>query len=155
MGKFTFGLETAKNIDYIKKCFKQKLHKINFLKKKLTGCISLCTPRMELGDSKDLCFWNIIMRRNEKVHFQARNCKNTDYIEKCFKQRLPRIKFPKKNSVDAYLYLLQEEVLFENKLILFYCFILIRFSATITINFYRFDKIYDMIFEWMYIFRSQ
>ncbi len=34
--------------------------------------------------------------------------KNTDYIEKCFKQNLHNIKFPVKNSADAYLYLLQD-----------------------------------------------
>ncbi len=38
---------------------------------------------------------------------------------------------------------------------LFYCFILICFSRTITINFYWPDKVHGMIFEWMYIFRSQ
>ncbi len=31
-----------------------------------------------------------------------------DYIEKCFKRKLRRIKFPTKNSVDADLYLPQE-----------------------------------------------
>ncbi len=34
--------------------------------------------------------------------------KNTDYIEKCFEQKLRRIKVPKKNSVDEYLYVPQE-----------------------------------------------
>ncbi len=34
--------------------------------------------------------------------------KNTDYHQKILKQKLLRIKFPTKNSVDAYLYLLQE-----------------------------------------------
>ncbi len=34
--------------------------------------------------------------------------KNIDYIKKCFKQKLFRIKFPKRNSVDAYLYLFQD-----------------------------------------------
>ncbi len=34
--------------------------------------------------------------------------KSTDYIEKCFKQKLRRTKFPAINSVDAYLYLPQE-----------------------------------------------
>ncbi len=34
--------------------------------------------------------------------------KNTDYMEKCLKQKLHRIKFPTKNSVEAYLYLHQE-----------------------------------------------
>ncbi len=34
--------------------------------------------------------------------------KNKDYIKQFFKQKLLRIKFPIKNSMDAYLYLLQE-----------------------------------------------
>ncbi len=33
---------------------------------------------------------------------------NTDYIKKCFQQKLFRIKFPRKNLVDAYLYLPQK-----------------------------------------------
>ncbi len=31
--------------------------------------------------------------------------KNTEYIEKCFEQKLFRIKFPTKKSVGAYVYL--------------------------------------------------
>ncbi len=34
--------------------------------------------------------------------------KNTVYIEKCFKQKLRKIQFPQKNSVDTYVYLPQE-----------------------------------------------
>ncbi len=34
--------------------------------------------------------------------------KSTDYIKNCFKQKLFRIKFVTKNSVDAYLYLPQD-----------------------------------------------
>ncbi len=34
--------------------------------------------------------------------------KNTVYIEKCFKQKLHEIKFPQKNTVNAYLYLLKK-----------------------------------------------
>ncbi len=34
--------------------------------------------------------------------------KNNDYIVKCFEQKLFGIKFPKKQSVDSYLYLPQE-----------------------------------------------
>ncbi len=42
------------------------------------------------------------------VHFMENVAKNTDYIKKWFKQKLFRIKFTTKNSVDAYLYLPQE-----------------------------------------------
>ncbi len=34
--------------------------------------------------------------------------KNTHYIEKCLKQKLRRINFPKKISLDTYLYVPQE-----------------------------------------------
>ncbi len=34
--------------------------------------------------------------------------KNSEFIKKCLKQKLFEIKFPTKNSVDAYLYLGQE-----------------------------------------------
>ncbi len=34
--------------------------------------------------------------------------KSTNYIEKCFNQKLFKIKFPTKNTADAYLYLPQE-----------------------------------------------
>ncbi len=33
---------------------------------------------------------------------------DTDYIKKCFQQKFFGIKFPRKNSVDAYLYLPQK-----------------------------------------------
>ncbi len=44
---------------------------------------------------------------NESVHLKAERCKKTDYIKKCVKQKLCRIEFSTKNSVEAYLYLLQ------------------------------------------------
>ncbi len=36
------------------------------------------------------------------------SAKNIDYIEKSFKQKSFRIKFPTKNSLDIYLYLPEE-----------------------------------------------
>ncbi len=95
--------------------------------------------------------------------------KNSDYTEKCLKQKLHGAKFPKKTPVDAYLYLPQEwsqEALKiwrsglirrsiwkrTDTILLFHSYF---FSATISVNFYRPDKIYGMIFESMYIFRSQ
>ncbi len=44
--------------------------------------------------------------RNFTLRLNA--AKNTDYIEKCFKQKLFRIKFPTKKSVDTYVYPLTE-----------------------------------------------
>ncbi len=34
-----------------------------------------------------------------------KTAKNIDYIDKCFKQKLYRIKFSTKNSANAYIYL--------------------------------------------------
>ncbi len=49
--------------------------------KKLFGRISLSTPGVELGVSKDLRFWNIVMQWNEKVNFRLNAAKNTGYVE--------------------------------------------------------------------------
>ncbi len=40
--------------------------------------------------------------------FNLISAKNSDYIEKYFKQKLSKIKFPTKNSLDAYHYLTQK-----------------------------------------------
>ncbi len=51
MGKFTLVLNTAKNTDYIEKCFKQKLHRIKFPKKKKTQWMHISIyPRNEARD---------------------------------------------------------------------------------------------------------
>ncbi len=54
--------------------------------------------------------WYITMYWNEKVRFTLglNAAKNIDYFEWCFKRKLHRIKFYTKNSLEAYLYLLQE-----------------------------------------------
>ncbi len=39
----------------------------------------------------------------KKLTLELKAAKNIDYIEKCFKNKLPRIKFATKNSVDAEL----------------------------------------------------
>ncbi len=36
---------------------------------------------------------------------KSNTAKNIDYIDKCFKQKLHKIKFDTKNSTDTYLYL--------------------------------------------------
>ncbi len=41
----------------------------------------------------------------KKFTLERNTAKNIAYIEKCFKQKLHRIKFTAKNSVGAYLYL--------------------------------------------------
>ncbi len=57
--RFTLMLNAGKNTDYIKKCFEQKLLELNFYKK-LSESISLSPSGMELGESKDCHFWNIM-----------------------------------------------------------------------------------------------
>ncbi len=63
---------------------------------------------MQGGDLHDLQYcWNC----NILVVFPTLGLnavKIIDYIQKCFEQKLRRIKFPAKNSVEAYLYLPQE-----------------------------------------------
>ncbi len=53
--RFTLGLNAARNTDYIKQCFKQKLFKIKF-PKKTHGRIPLFIPGVKLGGSKDYHF---------------------------------------------------------------------------------------------------
>ncbi len=99
MRKFTFGLKIAKNTDYIEKCFKQKLSRTKFpLKKPLCRHISIY-PSSGARSLQRFAF---------KFTLGLEAAKNTDYIKKYFKQKLRRIKFPKKNSADAYFYLPQE-----------------------------------------------
>ncbi len=43
-----------------------------------------------------------------KFTLKLNPAKNTDYNEKCFKQKLPRIKFSTKILVDKYFYLSKE-----------------------------------------------
>ncbi len=54
MRKFTLGLQTAKNTDYIKKCFKQNLGRIKFPKKYSVDAYLVSTPGVKPGGFKDL-----------------------------------------------------------------------------------------------------
>ncbi len=58
--KFTLGLKTAKNINYIKKCFKQKLFRIKITTKNLVGTYIYLSQEWRY-------VWNIIMYWNGKV----------------------------------------------------------------------------------------
>ncbi len=64
----------------------------------------LPNDNMKLGDNftGSYCFWE------SRYTFRQNTAKNTDYIKKCFKHKLFRIKFPTKKSMEAYLYLFQE-----------------------------------------------
>ncbi len=67
-------------------------------------------PGVELEGSKDLPFLKYFNGQEweNRSTLALNTAKNIDYIEKCFKRKLSIIKFPAKNSVDAYLYLSQE-----------------------------------------------
>ncbi len=52
----TLWLNVAKNTDCTEKCLKQKLYKIKFPTKKIDGRMSLSSPEVELGSTKDLPF---------------------------------------------------------------------------------------------------
>ncbi len=93
---------------YIEKCVKQKLYKIKFLKKSSMGVCLLSPPWGELGNTKGLPFLKKFTEIRNLVHLGLNAAKSTDYIEKCFSQKLFKIKFPTKNTVNAYLYLYQE-----------------------------------------------
>ncbi len=108
--RFTLVLNAAKNINHIKKCFRQKLFIIEFPTKKTQGThISIYLRSGALEDPKDLPFLRYNAQEWEYILTLGLNtAKDIDYIEKWFKQKLHRIKFPKENPVEAYLYVPQE-----------------------------------------------
>ncbi len=59
MRKFTLELNTAKNIDYIEKCFKQKLHGIKFLTKNSVNTYLYLPLEWSNGASK-ICIFEIL-----------------------------------------------------------------------------------------------
>ncbi len=46
--------------------------------------------------TKDLAFLKCTGMGKYYIHFRAECCQSTDYIEKCFNQKLSKIKFPTK-----------------------------------------------------------
>ncbi len=80
--------------------------KLNFLQ--ITHWMHIfISPRRGAGGSKDSYFRNIIMYWYMKIdsHKGWTRQKITDYIKKFFKQKLLRIKFPTKNSMDAFIFI--------------------------------------------------
>ncbi len=98
------NLNAAKIIDYIEKCFKRKLHRIKSPAKKFSGSRSLSPPGVEKG-APNVCY---ILELKSRFFLGLKASKIIDCIEKCYKQKLHKIKFPTKNSESAYLYLPQE-----------------------------------------------
>ncbi len=83
---------------------------MNFLQKN-SGRISPSTPEVELGSFKDLSFLKYYNAQEWECIFIVglKTAKDIDYIEKYFKQTC-KIKFPTKNSVEAYLSILEMEL---------------------------------------------
>ncbi len=109
-GRFAVRLKATKNTEDFKKCFKEKLFRIKFPTKNSLNAYLLSPSEVELGSSKNYHFWNIIMYWNGKIDSLQGwiLLQSTDCIEKCFDQKLYKIKFPTKTLAGAYLYLPKE-----------------------------------------------
>ncbi len=123
-------------------CKKYRLYRKMFQTSwaELTGRISPSTPGVELGRSKYLRFWNIIIHWNEKVHFRARRCKKYHISKNALNKSCAELNFKKLSGrislsttgvepggfKDLAIWFYQK-FNFENEPILFYCFILICF----------------------------
>ncbi len=69
--RFTLTLNTAKNIDYIEKCFKQKLSIIKFIAKNKWTLISIFLRSGATGLQKFAVFYIIIMHWNGRETFTS------------------------------------------------------------------------------------
>ncbi len=98
------------NTDFMKKVLQTKVVQNKIFYRKLNGCLCLSVPRVELGAPKIVIFEKILycIEIEKHVHLGPDAVNNTNYIKKCFKQKLCRVKFLAKNSVDTCVYLLQE-----------------------------------------------
>ncbi len=101
-------LNAAKNTVYIKQCFKQKLFRIKFHKKNLLATFFYFIQEWSSGFYLSFLKYYNTLEWESRFPLGLNVGKNTDYIKKSFKQKLFKIKFSIKNSVDAYLYLSQE-----------------------------------------------
>ncbi len=94
--QFILVLCTAKSTDYIAKTIQTEVAENWISYKKLSKSISLSTPGMELGGSPDFSF----LKRYNALDWESKftlglnTTKNINYIEKWFKEKLCRIKFP-------------------------------------------------------------
>ncbi len=131
----------------------------------VSNCMPIGTPGVVLWRFSRY-FWNT----PRMFTLRLNTAKKTDNIKKFFQWKSRKIQFCTKNSVNIYLYVSQEwgrgykdltlwcdEMFYfkTNKTSYFDCFIFICFSTTFTINFYSPTKVQNMMFKWIYIFRSQ
>ncbi len=97
MKKFNLGMNATKNTDYIEKFLKQKLRRIKF-PEKCHGAHISTSAKSGVGVPKIWHFWNNTLEWESRFTLGLNTVKNTDYIKNCLKQKLCRIKFPKKIS---------------------------------------------------------
>ncbi len=92
----------------LKNASKENCIKLNFLQKTLWVHVFISSMGGARGHQKFAVVE--IMHRYGKVSslWRLNAAESTDCIEKCFKQKLYKIKFPRKNFVGARLYIPQE-----------------------------------------------
>ncbi len=104
--RFTLGPNSAKNTYNIKKCLQQKLFRIKFSTNNSTDAYLYLPKEWSKGRGTFAIFkinYNVLVWES-RFTLGLNASKSTDCIEKCFKQKLYKIKFPLKNSVGAYVY---------------------------------------------------
>ncbi len=100
----TLGLDAAKIIDYIEKYFKRKLCRIKFPAKNSAEA-DLYLPQEWRYGATNICH---IIELKSRFFLRLKASKIIDCIEKCFNQKLYKIKFQTKNSTGECFYLSQE-----------------------------------------------
>ncbi len=108
--RFTSEGRTLQKITIISKISSNKnCSELNFLKETQWTCVSI-SPRCGAGRLQRLPLLKYydVLEWESRFALQLNTKKSTDYIIKYFKQKLFKIKFPVKNSPDAFLYLPQK-----------------------------------------------
>ncbi len=100
----TLGLNAANIIDYIEKCFKRRLRRIKFPAKNSVEADFYIHQEWNQG-APNTCH---VLELQNRFFLGLKASKIIDCIEKWFKQKLYKIKFPTKNSMSACLYLPQK-----------------------------------------------
>ncbi len=95
----TLGPNAAKIIDYIERCFEQKLPCKNSVEK------DLYLPQEWSQGAPNICR---VLELKSWFFLGLEPSKVIDCIEKCFKQKLYKIKFPTKNLMVVFVYLPEE-----------------------------------------------
>ncbi len=99
MRKFTFGLNIAKNANYIEKCSEQKLHRIKFPTKNSANAYLCLTQKWSLG-TINICIFEILLctemrkftlsRMLQKILIISKNTSNKSCAELNFLRKKTR-----------------------------------------------------------------